>query len=699
MPQFIPPMLAKLAPLPVDDTGWAFEIKWDGIRAVGRVESGKLTLMSRNGNDVTRAYPELQGLAQAVGDHELILDGEIVGFDPQGRVSFQALQPRMHVRDEQEARSLAQHIPVTYMLFDLLWLDGRDLTPLPYVERRAQLSALKLDDERWQVPEFVNGDGAHLLSVTREHQLEGVVAKRLDSRYVPGRRVGWSKIKNSQRQEAVIGGWTSGQGGRRDHIGALHLGVYDGNGELRYAGRVGTGFGFAELELLGKLLAPLARDTSPFTGRQPTRGAHFVEPKLVCEVEFSEWTRDGTLRQASYKGLRDDKPAADVVRERPQAPQPSPAASSDDDDSAMASATSDSTVASATHDSTIASATGGSAAAAANVSSPRTTASSVPAAATRFTDVQGLIENGRRVRQGVEIELDGRRLTLSNLDKVLYPASGFTKGDLIRFYAAISPVLLPHLKDRPLTLKRYPDGIAGKFFYEKRSPKHRPDWVQTVTIDTSRGEVPFTLCQDLTTLVWLANLADIELHPLLSTAAAVNCPTAIVFDLDPGAPADITQCCDVALALRGLFTELGLQSFAKTSGSKGLQLHVPLNDPNATYEQTKPFAHAVANLLAEQRPELIVSDMAKAKRGGKVLIDWSQNDEHKTTISVYSLRAVEGPRASTPVTWDEVSRCAELREPGLLAFSSEELRTRIHDHGDLYSGVLELHQTCPDLES
>jgi bifunctional non-homologous end joining protein LigD len=315
--------------------------------------------------------------------------------------------------------------------------------------------------------------------------------------------------------------------------------------------------------------------------------------------------------------------------------------------------------------------------------------------------VRELIEAGQTVRGGVEIELEGRTLKLTNPDKVLYPKSGFTKADLIDYYAAVSPVLLAHLHDRPLTLKRYPNGVEGKYFYEKQSPAHRPEWVQTTTVWSghSKRDIHYTLCQDLPTLVWLANLADIELHPSLSLAGAPQRPTTLAFDLDPGAPASIVECCEAALELREMFEQLGLSSFAKTSGSKGLQIYIPLGGEEVTYEQTKPFAHAVADLFQTRRPELIVSAMAKAERGGKVLIDWSQNDEHKTTVSVYSLRAKERPTVSTPVQWTEVESCRDAHDPELLVFDAEQVRARVREHGDLFAEVSSLRQALPELGS
>jgi bifunctional non-homologous end joining protein LigD len=297
------------------------------------------------------------------------------------------------------------------------------------------------------------------------------------------------------------------------------------------------------------------------------------------------------------------------------------------------------------------------------------------------------------------VELDGRTLRLTNLDKVLYPRTGFTKGDLIRWYADVAPVLLPHLRDRPLTLKRYPDGVEGEHFYEKQCPSHRPEWVQTTAVWSGRSdrEIDYCLCQDLPTLVWLGNLADLELHPSLSYAQALECPSTLAFDLDPGAPASVVQCCEVAIALRDVFAELGLRAFAKTSGLTGMQVYVPLNRGEATYEQTKPFARAVADLLAHRRPELVVAHVAKAARRGRVLIDWSQNDEHKTTVAVYSLRASEAPSVSTPVSWEEVAACRDAEDPTSLRFAPEQVLERVREHGDLFAEVLSLRQSLPAL--
>jgi bifunctional non-homologous end joining protein LigD len=297
------------------------------------------------------------------------------------------------------------------------------------------------------------------------------------------------------------------------------------------------------------------------------------------------------------------------------------------------------------------------------------------------------------------IEVQGKQLKLSNLEKVLYPATGFTKQQVIDYYVRIAPAMVPHLAGRPLTRKRYPNGVDEEFFYEKNAPQHRPDWVKTAPIwsERNRRTIHYILADDLATLVWLANLAAIELHPSLSLAKDITCPTMMVFDLDPGAPANIVQCCQVGLWLREIFDHFGLQSFPKTSGSKGLQIYVPLNTPT-NYELTKTFSHALAQLLEHEHPDLVVSDMKKQVRTGKVLVDWSQNDEHKTTVAVYSLRAREHPTVSTPVTWEEVERAFKKRDADLLVFDAKQVVARFEKMGDLFAPVLELKQRLPDLK-
>ena len=634
MPEHLEPMLASAARLPADDEEWGFEIKWDGVRAITYWRPKQLRIESRNLNDVSVRYPELRALSPQLGSREAVLDGEIVAFDDQGRPSFERLQQRMHASSPSVIRRLASEAPVSYIIFDLLYLDGHTTIALPYRERRALLEGIELKGPAWQTPAYHAGEGRELLAAAAEQRLEGVVAKRLDSPYRPGRRTDeWLKIKNVNRQELVIGGWLPGKGARAGRLGALLMGYYEPDEQdrpvLRYAGRVGTGFKEQDLEHLGQELAARARDSSPFAGTQPPRGARFVEPELVAEIEFRQWTHDRILRHSSYKGLREDKPAAEVRLET-EAPQP--------------------------------------------------------------------YKILRETKRATEIEVEGRTLKLTRSAKVMYPRTGFTKGELIDYYAAIAPVLLPHLAGRPLTLKRYPDGVEGKYFYEKRCPPHRPDWVRTAAIasERGRGTIDYCLAEDLSTLIWAANLADIELHTSLSRAERMDRPTAIVFDLDPGAPAGLKACCRVAMWIREMFDMFGLSTFVKTSGAKGLQVYVPLNTL-IDYEQTKSFARAVAELLEKRHPRQVLSRMAKDLRPGKVLIDWSQNDEHKTTVSVYSLRARERPTISTPLAWDEVERAVRSRHEPSLSAEPHELLERVERDGDLFTGLLKLRQELPEL--
>jgi bifunctional non-homologous end joining protein LigD len=599
-PARIVPMLARPGDLPADEERYGFEVKWDGMRAIVYSQPGRLRIEGRNLNDITAQWPELRRMNRALHEHEAVLDGEIVAFDADGRPSFARLQRRMHLSGESQIQRTSKAVPATYVAFDLLFVDGHSLLDLPYSERRERLEALDLNGSHWRTPPSYTGEGRPLLEASRQQGLEGVVAKRLDSPYVPGRRSRcWIKVKNKRQDQFVVGGYLPG----KRKVGAVLLGRRDEDGRLRYVGRAGSGLKESDVKQLEKATP---RDDSPFDGKpEPPRGSVFVEPELTVDVEFTDWTEEGVMRHPTFKGIPLDKPGA------------------------------------------------------------------------------------------YEVTIEGRKLRLSNYDKVLWPGTGFTKGQMIEYYAAIAPVLLPHLHDRPLTLKRYPNGVDGQHFYEKQCPSHRPEWVETAAISTGRKTIDFCLCNDTATLVWLANLADIELHTSLSLAEAIERPTMMVFDLDPGAPADIVQCCQVSVWLREVFDPLGLETFPKTSGSKGLQVYVPLNAGDVTYDDTKPFAKAVAELLEKQHPELVVSRMSKELRPGKVLVDWSQNDEHKTTVNVYSLRAKDRPTVSTPVAWDEVDACLDAGDPSMLVFEQDEVLRRVERDGDIFAPVLTLVQELP----
>ncbi|WP_354702293.1 ATP-dependent DNA ligase [Paraconexibacter sp. AEG42_29] len=607
MPKALTPMLAQMAkalPPAREQAKWAFEVKWDGVRAIAHSIPGTITLRSRAGNDITAQYPELHRLNRALHEHQVILDGEIVALDSGGRPSFGALQQRMHVTRDAARKRFAKELPVTFMIFDLLWQDGHSLMGLPYLERRAALAELGLDGERWKTPDHVVGQGDALLAAAKAQRLEGIISKRLDSTYDQGRRTGaWRKHKLLRREHLVIGGWVPGEGRRRERVGALLLGQPVDGGGLRSVGRVGTGFNDAELKRLSALLLEREQEQSPFADIEGAakipKGAIYCRPDLTCEVEFLEWTTAGTVRGPSYKGLVDTTPARPARR-------------------------------------------------------------AVVADGTRAEDVP-----------------------LSNPTKVLYPASGFTKRDLVDYYVAIADVLLPHLRDRRLTLKRYPDGVEKPHFYEKNAPSHRPDWVTT-----SEG---FVVADSAAALAWLGQIADLELHTPLARADAVDCPTILAFDLDPGEGAGLAECCTVATWLKAMLGGLGLEAFPKTSGSKGMQVYVPLNHPSATYAQTKGMARMVAELLAKEAPELVVATQSKALRKGKVLVDWAQNEDFRTTVCVYSPRATTRPQVSTPLSWDEVA----AGDAEALVFSPADVLERVARDGDLFAPVATLVQQLP----
>jgi len=528
------------------------------------------------------------------------------------------LQRRMHLTGEAKVKRLAKEQPVRYVVFDVLWLDGHPLMDLSYEERRARLRELDLAREGILVPDPVD-DGEALLGAARDLGLEGIVAKRRDARYAPGARTdAWIKVKLTGQDEFVIGGWTAGEGRRRDHIGALLVGLPDPEtGVLHFAGRVGTGFSDRDLEMLRAALSARRRERSPFApstgGVEPPRGSTFTEPELRCEVEFTAWTPDGVLRHPSFKGLvMDDEPAAPV----------------------------------------------------------------------------------RSGNNATLVKAAGRELRLTNVDKPLWP-DGTTKGALIAYYAQIAEVLVPHLSGRALTLRRWPDGVEGPTFYEKRAPSHRPEWVATTPVTRSDGVEEHVVVEEPATLAWLGNLAAIELHTPLHRGDTTDAEI-LAFDLDPGPPAGFLECARVAQLLRGMLGGLGLQTFVKSSGSKGLQVYVPLNGDGVPYAQTRAFAKAVAEVLERAEPDLVVSRQAKAQRTGKVLVDWMQNDDSKTTVSVYSVRAAhDRPTISAPLTWDELDAALEAGDADVFLLGPDEVLARVAADGDPFAPVLSLVQELP----
>jgi bifunctional non-homologous end joining protein LigD len=643
VPTSIEPMLAVQGSLPASDEDFVYEVKWDGARALVFSEGGRLHIKSRNDLDRTSSFPELGEIGPFLGMPAYVLDGEIVALGDDGRPSFARLQNRLHVTDAREARRRAAQDPVHFVAFDVLYADGRSLMAQTYDERRSRLESLQFSGDHFSTTECFRGvSGQDVLAATRENGLEGVVAKRRDSTYRPGRRVAdWIKVKTVNTQEVVVGGWTESRG-ERGGLGALLLGIPNGEG-LDYAGKVGTGFSERERAELLEQLKPLRTRSGPFGTSLPAgeaKGADFVQPELVGEVAFSDWTPSGRLRHPTWRGLRRDKVAADVSRESEPDPV-SPGELTDDTE--------------------------------------------VPKKSARSGGRSGRTNSSQPLR----VSVGGRELPVTNLDKVLFPQTGFTKGQLIDYYARIADAMLPHLSGRPLTMKRYPDGVDGKFFFEKHIPSHAPKWVKTVTLPSERSSsITYAVVNDLASLVWAANLGTIEFHTPLWRAGRGRSlparPDLIVFDLDPGQGTTVVECCAVAEMVIEALGDRKTEVFAKTSGMKGLQLYCRAG-PRATWDSIRDVSHGIARELESTHRDLVVSKQNKDLRRGRVLIDWSQNHPTKTTIGVYSVRAAPFPSVSTPVTLDEVARCARTEDASVLRFDTDEVLARVAAQGDLFA--------------
>jgi bifunctional non-homologous end joining protein LigD len=603
------PMLATLDSTVPHGKNWLFEVKWDGYRALAYVSQAEVELSSRRGNDLTERFGGVaKEIAKAIKTPDCVLDGEVCALDDEGRASFSAMQ-------QGKAGT-----PLVYFVFDLLELEGEPLVDLPLSERRARLEPLL--DGRYHGVRLSEAfdDGDALLAAAQQQRLEGIMAKRGDSRYAVGRRTrDWLKIKTHGRQEFIIAGYTKGQGRRAGTLGSLVLAVNKG-GELEYVGNVGTGFSGDEIERLLKKLRPLERKTPPFrvVPKMPKvrKGdVTWVEPKLVCEVEFSEFTHDGRLRAPSYQGLREDKSADEVRRELP---------------------------------------------------------------------VQEEVRKGNRT------------LKLSNLDKPFWPEEGITKGDLLAYYQAVAPVLVPHLKDRPFTLRRYPNGIDGKAFFQKDAPKGMPEWIGTARIHVTTRDRPrqrrwirAPLVNDELALLWMVNMGCIDMNAWYSRVDRLERPDFVLFDLDPSPDVGFAETVQVALLVKEALDALGLQSFPKTSSADGMHVLVPI-ERRHTYDDTRRFSEIVAGAIARSYPKLATTQWAKAKRRG-VLIDANQNGEGKTIASAYSVRPRPGAPVSTPLRWEEVA-------PGLdpLQFTMAAVQERVAKHGDLFEPVLTVRQRLND---
>ncbi len=581
----IGPMLAQTADEPFTRKGWVFALKYDGYRLLAARRDGRPVLRYRRGQDVTARFPEIAGALASLPYESIVLDGEVVVLDEEGLPSFQRLQQRVHLTRRHDIQRASVRLAATLFVFDLLGFEEYDVRPLKLIDRKRLLASILPAAGPLRYSDHIETRGEEMFEQVRRMRLEGIIAKRADSPYRAGRSEDWLKIKADRTGDFVIVGYSRGKGGRSG-LGSLHLGVYDG-GALVYAGRVGTGFDDKTLAGLKALLDPAMREDPPCEGATPAGEDHvWVDPALVCEVRYKEWTQAGSLRHPVYLRLRDDKSPAECVRERAARGDPGPGEV---------------------------------------VSTPSDEAP-----------------------------------VFTNLDKVFWPEEGYTKGDLIDFYREVAPWLLPYLKDRPVVLTRYPDGIAGKSFFQKDAPGFVPDWVRTETMwsEHAEREIHYFICDDERTLLYLANMGTIPLHVWSSRLATLQLPDWSILDLDPK-KAPFRHVVRVALAIRALCEEIGLDCYVKTSGSSGLHVLVPMGAVH-TYEASRMLAHLLARIVSTQLPDIATIARSVASRGERVYIDYLQNGHGKLLVSPFCVRPLPGATVSTTLLWSEVNHRLDI---------------------------------------
>src|SRR6266481_965970 len=578
MPSRVEPMLATLTDRPFSDPNWLFEIKWDGVRALARIENDALTLRSRTGVDMDKRYPELASLPDALAARQAILDGEIVALDTLGHSDFELLQERMHVRAPSE--SLLSRVPVVYFAFDLLYCDGYDLRETPLLDRKQLLHRLLRTSEQFRYSDHQLEHGKELFGLAEQNGLEGIVAKRADSPYVGDRSPYWVKLKITKTVDAVVGGWSAPRSAALP-FGSLLLGLYQGK-KLRFIGHVGSGFDAKKLKEVTSKLKELAApacpfDTVPETNERPS----WVSPVLVARVKFSGWTQEHSLRHPVFLALREDARPMDCQLENE-------AASAADPTAVRAS-------------------------------------EFVGRVLNTKAQIEAELFKGRS--ETVTIELDGKRLRLSNLNKVYFPESGHTKRNLLAYYYRMADFILPFLRDRALVLRRYPDGIKGQAFFQKDVREGLPEWFKTVPVDSEhRGvEIHYATANDRASLLFLTGLGCIDHNPWSNRYADLDHPDYFFFDLDPSDGTEFSVVVTIARALHEKLEELQLANFLKTSGATGIHIYLPV-EPVYTYEQLRTFGEIIARTVTAEHPNLVTNERTVAKRpAGRVLIDVQQN--------------------------------------------------------------------------
>lgn len=656
MPHRVCPMLATLVEGPFDKPDWVFEIKWDGYRAIAETGITKPALYSRKLNTFHDKFPGIYAAISQI-DTRMVLDGEIVALDDTGHPSFQLIQNADEHRDR-----------LMYYVFDLLYLDGYDLRSLPLLERKRLLKAhLPADIPQIRYCDHVPGQGTEFFRICSEQGLEGIIAKKADSPYYTGKRSeSWLKIKTQMRQEVVIAGYTEPRGSRK-FFGALVLGVYEGD-RLTYVGHTGTGFSEKELKKLYNLLTPLETDRMPFDKKPRTNmPVTWVEPKRVCEVAFTEWTGDGSMRHPVYQGLRPDKDAKDVIRETREATEAAVAHAEGLSASGLVRAAASQPIF-------------------AKEPPARPGKKKIAASPTTQARREGVnyFSPDPIGRKGEKVlEINGHKVPITRPGKIYWPEAGYKKKDLIDYYRQVAPLILPYLKDRPFVMHRYPEGATHESFYQKDQPHPLPDWVEMLPIwsESNQAVINYLICQNEETLVMLANLGCIEMNPWNSRKQHLDKPDWMVIDLDPE-DIGFDKVIEAALETRAVLDRAGAESFCKTSGATGLHIYVPVGG-RYDYEIVKDFAHLVAVLVHRRIPGFTSVERSPAKRQKKIYLDYLQNRYGQTLVAPYSVRPTPTATVSTPLQWKEVRK--GLRPE---SFTMETLHRRIDRLGDLWQPVL-----------
>jgi bifunctional non-homologous end joining protein LigD len=666
------PMLATPVDRPFSREGWFFELKWDGVRALAAAEGGRIRLVGRSGRDETSRYPELGTLARALHGHSAIVDGEIVVMDEDGRPSFESLQSRINVSRESDVRRAMRDHPATYVVFDILHLDGRDLIGTPLRIRKKTLKDVLRPVDGIIYADHVERDGETFFAALSGRGVEGMVGKRADSPYQPGRRTpDWVKVKAWHTQSCVIAGWTGGRGRRAEQLGALILGVYDGD-DLLHCGQVGTGFSASTLRALRQRLDAMVTTASPLrTAPHTSEPATWVRPELVCEVRHAGWTRQGILRHPAFLGLRDDVAPRDCVREEP-APVDAVLAVVDTAEARTRPRTR----------------------ARSRAKQPSSTVRDAtrPVAHGQAASTASLLDQLGGLRDTDALEVEGKRVRVTHLDKVMWPDDGLTKRDLIAHYIRVAPVLLPYLAGRPLSMQIFPDGIAGKSFWRKDKPSHAPAWISSWTYHGEKTK-EYIVVGDLATLVWVANAASIDLHPWHSRTDAPQQPDWAVFDLDPAEGATFESVITIARLVGVALQHYGLHSVLKTTGQTGLQIYVPVRR-GPDYAAVRGWVEGVARAVGQTVPDLVSWEWSVRQRTGRVRIDYTQNIINKTLNAPYTVRAVARAPVSAPITWEE------LDDPALRPdrWTVRTIAERLVEKGDLFAGALAGDQDLPALD-